>query len=196
MALSVSCCPNTYSNTLSLIHGVGDYVAADRKFIEMRRRALKRFLNLTVRHPILTEDDIVKYFLTFNGSVSTGDQCGEQCVGSICGCQCGDQCGEQYVDVNVGSNVWDQYVDVNVWSYVGSKVGINMGINVGSNVGINVGSCVGSMWAAVWRSLCRSMVRQIENRKFYYLNHHLYVYSTYISILVRDIVKLYISPQH
>ena len=45
-------------------------VAADRMFIEMRRRALKRFLNLTVRHPILTNDEIVKYFLTFNGSVS------------------------------------------------------------------------------------------------------------------------------
>ena len=50
--------------------GSVDCVAADRKFIEMRRRALKRFLNLTVRHPILTSDEIVKYFLTFNGSVS------------------------------------------------------------------------------------------------------------------------------
>ncbi len=45
-------------------------ISADREFIELRRRALKRFLALVVRHPVLIEDTIVKYFLTFQGSVS------------------------------------------------------------------------------------------------------------------------------
>lgn len=46
-------------------------VVADRDFIEQRRRALRRFMLLVVRHPVLTDDAIVRYFLTFKGSVST-----------------------------------------------------------------------------------------------------------------------------
>ena len=45
------------------------YILADREFIELRRRSLKRFLVLVVRHPVLVEDRITKYFLTFSGSV-------------------------------------------------------------------------------------------------------------------------------
>ena len=44
--------------------------AADRDFIEQRRKSLRRFMVLVVRHPVLSDDSIVKYFLTFKGSVS------------------------------------------------------------------------------------------------------------------------------
>lgn len=44
--------------------------AADREFIEERRRALKRFLNLVARHPPLCEDVLLKLFLSFSGPVS------------------------------------------------------------------------------------------------------------------------------
>ena len=44
-------------------------LAASKEFIEQRRRALRRFLNLVVRHPVITDDPIVAYFLTFQGSV-------------------------------------------------------------------------------------------------------------------------------
>uniref|UniRef100_A0A8C7FQL3 Sorting nexin 8a n=1 Tax=Oncorhynchus kisutch TaxID=8019 RepID=A0A8C7FQL3_ONCKI len=37
-------------------------------FIEGRRRALGRFINLVARHPFFSEDELVKTFLTFNGS--------------------------------------------------------------------------------------------------------------------------------
>lgn len=42
---------------------------SEREFIEGRRRALGRFINLVARHPIFSEDELVKTFLTFNGSV-------------------------------------------------------------------------------------------------------------------------------
>ncbi|XP_051570011.1 sorting nexin-8a [Myxocyprinus asiaticus] len=41
---------------------------SEREFIEGRRRALGRFLNLVARHPFFSEDELVKTFLTFNGS--------------------------------------------------------------------------------------------------------------------------------
>ncbi|KAJ3600968.1 hypothetical protein NHX12_031941 [Muraenolepis orangiensis] len=41
---------------------------SEREFIEGRRRALGRFINLVARHPFSSEDDLVKIFLTFNGS--------------------------------------------------------------------------------------------------------------------------------
>ncbi|XP_056870919.1 sorting nexin-8a isoform X2 [Takifugu flavidus] len=41
---------------------------SEREFIEGRRRALGRFINLVARHPILSEDELLKTFLTFNGS--------------------------------------------------------------------------------------------------------------------------------
>uniref|UniRef100_A0A665VG74 PX domain-containing protein n=1 Tax=Echeneis naucrates TaxID=173247 RepID=A0A665VG74_ECHNA len=40
----------------------------EREFIEGRRRALARFINLVARHPIFSEDELVKTFLTFSGS--------------------------------------------------------------------------------------------------------------------------------
>ena len=43
---------------------------ADREFIEGRRRALKRFINLVARHPPFSEDVLLKLFLSFSGSVS------------------------------------------------------------------------------------------------------------------------------
>lgn len=45
--------------------------AADREFIEARRRALKRFINLVARHPRFSEDALLRLFLSFDGSVST-----------------------------------------------------------------------------------------------------------------------------
>lgn len=44
---------------------------ADREFIEARRRALKRFINLVARHPPFSEDVVLKLFLSFSGPVST-----------------------------------------------------------------------------------------------------------------------------
>uniref|UniRef100_A0A3Q2QUL7 Sorting nexin 8a n=1 Tax=Fundulus heteroclitus TaxID=8078 RepID=A0A3Q2QUL7_FUNHE len=38
------------------------------EFIEGRRRALGRFINLVARHPFFSEDELVKTFLTFSGS--------------------------------------------------------------------------------------------------------------------------------
>nr|XP_044999989.1 sorting nexin-8 isoform X2 [Jaculus jaculus] len=43
-------------------------LGADREFIEGRRRALKRFINLVARHPPFSEDVILKIFLSFSGS--------------------------------------------------------------------------------------------------------------------------------
>jgi len=43
-------------------------IGASKEFIEARRRALKRFLVLVVRHPIMCSDPIVTYFMTFKGS--------------------------------------------------------------------------------------------------------------------------------
>ena len=44
--------------------------AANREFIESRRRALVRFLTLVVRHPVFHSSDVIRYFLTFQGAVS------------------------------------------------------------------------------------------------------------------------------
>ena len=41
----------------------------DEKFIEDRRRSLKHFLEIISRHPILCETEIVKFFLTYQGTV-------------------------------------------------------------------------------------------------------------------------------
>ncbi|CAF94131.1 unnamed protein product, partial [Tetraodon nigroviridis] len=41
---------------------------SEREFIEGRRRGLGRFINLVARHPIFSEDELLKTFLTFNGS--------------------------------------------------------------------------------------------------------------------------------
>ncbi|XP_033023100.1 sorting nexin-8 [Lacerta agilis] len=43
-------------------------IGADREFIETRRRALKRFINLVARHPPFSEDVLLKLFLSFSGS--------------------------------------------------------------------------------------------------------------------------------
>ncbi|KAJ7305943.1 hypothetical protein JRQ81_010309 [Phrynocephalus forsythii] len=42
-------------------------LGADREFIEARRRALKRFVNLVARHPPFSEDVLLKLFLSFSG---------------------------------------------------------------------------------------------------------------------------------
>ncbi|XP_019722004.1 sorting nexin-8a isoform X2 [Hippocampus comes] len=41
---------------------------SERDFIEARRRALGRFLNLVAQHPFFSEDELVKTFFTFSGS--------------------------------------------------------------------------------------------------------------------------------
>ncbi|KAK3580705.1 hypothetical protein CHS0354_005709 [Potamilus streckersoni] len=40
----------------------------DREFIEHRRKALRRYLNIIARHPQMHDDKLVKFFLTFSGS--------------------------------------------------------------------------------------------------------------------------------
>ncbi|XP_073071046.1 sorting nexin-8 isoform X5 [Manis javanica] len=42
-------------------------LGADRKFIEARRRALRRFINLVARHPRFSEDVSLRLFLSFSG---------------------------------------------------------------------------------------------------------------------------------
>ncbi|XP_012376010.1 sorting nexin-8 isoform X3 [Dasypus novemcinctus] len=42
-------------------------LGADREFIEARRRALRRFINLVARHPPFSEDVVLKLFLSFSG---------------------------------------------------------------------------------------------------------------------------------
>ncbi|XP_072299114.1 sorting nexin-8a isoform X2 [Eucyclogobius newberryi] len=41
---------------------------SEREFIEGRRRALGRFINLVARHPFFSEEELVKTFLTFSGT--------------------------------------------------------------------------------------------------------------------------------
>ncbi|CAF0967319.1 unnamed protein product [Adineta ricciae] len=47
-------------------------VNVDKEFIEERRRSLKRYLQILCRHPTVCETDIIKFFLTFQGT-SCGD---------------------------------------------------------------------------------------------------------------------------
>ncbi|XP_037589284.1 sorting nexin-8 [Cebus imitator] len=55
---------------------------ADREFIEARRRALKRFVNLVARHPVFSKDVLLKLFLSFSGSdVQNKLRESAQCVG-------------------------------------------------------------------------------------------------------------------
>uniref|UniRef100_A0A2K5RY12 PX domain-containing protein n=1 Tax=Cebus imitator TaxID=2715852 RepID=A0A2K5RY12_CEBIM len=57
-------------------------LGADREFIEARRRALKRFVNLVARHPLFSEDVVLKLFLSFSGSdVQNKLRESAQCVG-------------------------------------------------------------------------------------------------------------------
>ncbi|XP_074137258.1 sorting nexin-8 isoform X1 [Sminthopsis crassicaudata] len=57
-------------------------LGADREFIETRRRALKRFINLVARHPPFSEDVVLKLFLSFSGSdVQNKLKESVQCVG-------------------------------------------------------------------------------------------------------------------
>lgn len=54
----------------ALVYLISSYIiAVSAVFIEQRRRALKRFLLLVVRHPILAKDDITKIFLSAAGQV-------------------------------------------------------------------------------------------------------------------------------
>ena len=45
-------------------------LSTDREFIEHRRRSLHRFLTLVARHPSISNEHILKYFLTYKGHVS------------------------------------------------------------------------------------------------------------------------------
>ncbi|OCK78398.1 hypothetical protein K432DRAFT_427320 [Lepidopterella palustris CBS 459.81] len=42
----------------------GNYIAADASFVEKRRRGLARFANALVRHPVLSQEQLVVMFLT------------------------------------------------------------------------------------------------------------------------------------
>lgn len=46
----------------------------DKEFIEERRRGLKRYLQILCRHPTIYDTDIIKFFLTFQGTVSSHPQ--------------------------------------------------------------------------------------------------------------------------
>ena len=56
----------------------GNHLAADNTFIEKRRRGLVRFANALVRHPILSQEQLVIIFLT----VPTVSLLGRQLIGS------------------------------------------------------------------------------------------------------------------
>lgn len=70
------CCPLFLASEAHSERGSADSIVtlysppADREFIEGRRRALKRFINLVARHPPFSEDVLLKIFLSFSGSVS------------------------------------------------------------------------------------------------------------------------------
>jgi len=53
--------------SFSETRGIRGHQFADARFIEERRKALTRFLTLIVRHPILSDDKIVLFFLSYNG---------------------------------------------------------------------------------------------------------------------------------
>ena len=42
----------------------GNYIATDSTFVEKRRRGLSRFLNALVRHPVMSQEQLVIMFLT------------------------------------------------------------------------------------------------------------------------------------
>ena len=46
------------------------FILATREFLEARCRALRRYLVLICRHPVLHDSEIVMYFLTVGVSVS------------------------------------------------------------------------------------------------------------------------------
>uniref|UniRef100_A0A8C0TBR6 Sorting nexin 8 n=2 Tax=Canis lupus familiaris TaxID=9615 RepID=A0A8C0TBR6_CANLF len=57
-------------------------LGADREFIESRRRALRRFINLVARHPPFSEDVALRLFLSFSGpDVQNKLKESTQCVG-------------------------------------------------------------------------------------------------------------------
>ncbi|XP_019278006.1 sorting nexin-8 isoform X3 [Panthera pardus] len=57
-------------------------LGADREFIEARRRALRRFINLVARHPPFSEDVALRLFLSFSGpDVQNKLKESAQCVG-------------------------------------------------------------------------------------------------------------------
>ncbi|XP_013391524.1 sorting nexin-8-like isoform X2 [Lingula anatina] len=43
-------------------------MGASREFIEHRRKCLRRYLNLVARHPVMGDDKLMRFFLTYNGS--------------------------------------------------------------------------------------------------------------------------------
>ncbi|XP_076373078.1 sorting nexin-8-like [Tachypleus tridentatus] len=43
-------------------------MGADSQFIEDRRKGLKRFVTLITRHPVISDDKLVSFFMTFAGS--------------------------------------------------------------------------------------------------------------------------------
>lgn len=54
--------PRVRSRTNMIVNG--NYIAADNTFIEKRRRGLARFANALVRHPVLSQEQLVIMFLT------------------------------------------------------------------------------------------------------------------------------------
>ncbi|XP_047143517.1 sorting nexin-8 isoform X1 [Hydra vulgaris] len=55
-------------------------IGANKEFIEGRRRALKRFLTIIMKHPAMREDNIISYFLSYTGS-DVGSKLKEQFKG-------------------------------------------------------------------------------------------------------------------
>ncbi|XP_064631538.1 sorting nexin-8-like isoform X2 [Lineus longissimus] len=43
-------------------------MGVSREFIEHRRKALRRYINLIARHPVMTDDRMLKFFLSFSGA--------------------------------------------------------------------------------------------------------------------------------
>ena len=54
----------------------GNHLAADNHFLEKRRKGLARFANALVRHPVLSQDQLVVMFFTVpTVSITTDKVC-------------------------------------------------------------------------------------------------------------------------
>jgi hypothetical protein len=56
-----------FSEQFLASEGLNDLLAADSHFIEERRKALRRWLTLVARHPALSGDPLLSFFLTYSG---------------------------------------------------------------------------------------------------------------------------------
>lgn len=51
-------------NLLRISSVNGNHIAADNQFLEKRRKGLARFANTLIRHPVLSQEQLVVMFFT------------------------------------------------------------------------------------------------------------------------------------